>query len=137
MHEYIEPTPAGRLRLLAIVAVCTLMIAVGQLLLVPYVDSLPLCESVGWKKAMLLSGTLLYAGVALWVIWPAWKTIQFQQYPHPGADVFFQSRIVRGWQVAAYVTARLTTFLLLVWLAIKIGPLVVQSISVASMRCAA
>jgi hypothetical protein len=137
VHEYIEPTPAGRFRLLAIVVLCTLVIAVGQFAVFPYVDSLPLCESVGWKKAMLLSGGLLYAGVAMWVIWPTWKTIQFRQYPHPDADVFFQSRVVRGWQVTAYVTARLTIFLLLVWLAVKIGPLVVQGLSATSMRCAA
>jgi hypothetical protein len=137
MHEYIEPTSAGRLRLLAIFALWALVFAIGQFVPFPYVDSLPPCESIAWTKALLLSGSLLYAGVALWVIWPAWQTGHSRQYPHPGADVFFRSRVVRGWRVAAYVAARLTTFLLLGWLAIKLGPLVVQGISAASMRCAA
>jgi hypothetical protein len=89
MDEYIEPTPAGRIRLLAFFALWTVVIVAGQFVLFPYVDSLPRCETVGWNKTMLLIGSLLYAGVAIWVIWPTWKTSHFRQYPYPGADVFF------------------------------------------------
>jgi hypothetical protein len=135
--EYIEPTPAARARILAFLVLGALVITVGQFVLFPYVYSLPLCESVGWTKAVLFSGSVLYLGVAVWVFWPAWKTIRFRQYPHPRADVFFRTRVVRGWRIAVYVTARLIILLVLGWLGIKIVPLVVQAVRAASIRCAA
>ena len=138
MHaEYIEPTAAARARILAFLVLGALVIAVGQFVLFPYVYSLPLCESVGWSKALLSGGIVLCAGVAVWLIWPAWKTFHFRQYPYPGADVFFRTRVIRGWRVAAYIVVRLTTFFLLSWLAINIVPLVVHAIRAASTRCAA
>ena len=135
--EYLEPTPNGRIRLIAYLVVCVLALTLGRLVLFPFIDSLPSCEGFGWTKLVLLGEGGFLVAWALWLIWSAWNTIRFRQVPHPGADVFFRTRVYRGWWLVADVVARITMFLLLGWLAIKFGPFMLQVVYGASVRCAA
>ena len=135
--EYLEPTPTGRFRLLGYFALSVLVLALGQLALFPFIDTLPRCESLGWTKVVLLAEGVFCAAWGLWLIWSAWQTIHFRQYPHPGADVFFRTRVFRGWWLVADVLGRMTVLLLLCWLAIKFGPFILQVVRAASIRCAA
>jgi len=135
--EYLEPTTNGRIRLIGFLVLCVLVLTVGRRVLFPFIDSLPPCESLGWTKLVLLGEVAFIAAWALWLFWSAWKTIRFRQVPHPGADVFFRTRVLRGWWLVADVLWRMTVFLLLGWLAMKFGPFVMQVVRGVSARCAA
>jgi len=134
--EYLEPTPTGRARLLAYLVLSVLVLVIGQFVLFPFINSLVPCEGLGWTKVVLLGEGAFFAAWAFWLIWSAWKTIHFQQYPHPGADVYFRTRVFRGWWLVADVIGRMTVLILLGWLAVKVVPLVVHVVHAASIRCA-
>jgi len=135
--EYLEPTTNGRIRLIGYLVLCVLMFTVGRWLLFPFIDSLPPCERLGWTKLVLLGEAAFLTAWALWLIWSAWKTVRFRQVPHPGADVFFRTRVHRGWWLVADILGRMTVFLLLGWLAIKFGPFMMQVVRGVSAGCAA
>jgi hypothetical protein len=133
--EYIEPTPSARTRILITLGVLVLVVAIGQFAIFPFVNSLPPCDSLVWNKRILVAEMVVFILFALWQRRSIWRVVRARQWPLPGADVYFRTRIYRGWRLAAVICGLAAWPILVIWLTIQFGPMLFRVL--VESRCAA
>jgi len=99
--QFIEPTPAGRRKIVAMILGGMVAALVIKLWLSPayfaHIRGLPVCDQLPWLRNTLIVGMLLPLVVALaWAIPTALKLLQHGQSPLPGTLVFVRTPIKRG-----------------------------------------
>jgi hypothetical protein len=101
-EEYIEPTRRQRLKIVLralLVLALFLLIKIYNHRLVSFISEKPLCEQQFWWQFYL--AFLLFIGLAIIYRYVrlGYLLLIHDQNPLPGTDVFFRTKIVRGWRV--------------------------------------
>ena len=135
--EYLEPTTSARIRRLAGLGLCALVLVIGEFIVFPYVRSMSPCDAHSWNKGILLGEAVFFVAVALWLVHRMWKTIRFRQFPPPGTDVFFRTRIYRGPWLAAVIGTQVAVLFALGWFAVELVPPMAKVVHSVSIHCAA
>ena len=99
--EFIEPTPASRRKIIAMILGGVIAGLIIKLWLSPayfgHIRNLPACEQLPWLRDTLIVGMLLPLVIAVaWAIPTALKLLQYGQSPLPGTLVFVRTPIKRG-----------------------------------------
>jgi hypothetical protein len=99
--QFIEPTPAGRRKIIAMILGAVVAGLVIKLWLSPayfgYIRGLPVCNQIPWLRNTLIVamlGPLVVA--AAWAVPTALKLLTHGQWPLPGTLVFVRTPIKRG-----------------------------------------
>ena len=141
--EFIEPTKASRIKLVAIWLAGALFIAISNFFwpsLMTYINSLPLCSQLPWLQAILVTGLFMLLFAAFVFARHSHKVLSSNQTPIPGALVFFRTPIKRGSKAKfeAYVCATGAIFMLVaaIYLPIRTWP-TISPIFITPSTCAA
>lgn len=121
--DYIEPTMAMRVKLLAFGALAVAISVTYDVWaqpLVSWIATLPTCESLPWVRAELIVAVAVCWLAGFAAMRQAITTLRSGQVPTPGAWVWVRTRIRTGFYARA--TAAMLSF---VSAAFIIGPLVV------------
>lgn len=106
--DYLEPTRAQRLRVLATWAVAFAAWLAMKLYWHGFMDWIgdkPICEQVPWLQGLIVVSGLLGALIVWTLARRAWRLHKHGQSPPPGTPVFFRTRVRRGpaVQIDAYL----------------------------------
>ncbi len=100
--EYLVPTRKQRIRLL-IRIILTIILALAIKLAIPYyvsfVSEKSLCEQVLWLRYTLSILFLIGIAIIYRLVKSGYLLLINNQFPLQGTDVFFRTKIVRGWRV--------------------------------------
>jgi len=99
--QFIEPTPAGRRKLVAMLLGAVVAGLVIKLWLSPayfaHIRGLPVCDQLPWLRGTLISAMVIpFLIAAAWAVPTALKLLRHGQSPLPGTLVFVRTPIKRG-----------------------------------------
>ena len=122
--QFIEPTPTGRRKIVAMILGALVAAMVIKLWLSPayfrYIDGLSVCDQLPWLRGTLISAMVIPLVVAaVWAVPTALKLLRHGQSPLPGTLVFVRTPIQRGrvvrWRAYGLFASSALAALLPIW----------------------
>ena len=133
--DYIEPTAAGRIRILSKVAIVVLTLVLVSFALRTYTDTLPRCDAMRWVRGEIIAGVLMWLSVALVLARDGWRAVRDGRWPPHDADVFFRQKVLQGWRVWLVPADAIGWAAACIWGVVIFGPLFMPLLNRASIGC--
>ena len=134
--KYIEPTTTtGRVRIAMPLAGAVLLYLVLYFSIPRYMRTLPACDAILWLKAVAFAFVLVSTAICLALLRSIWRGLRAGQWPLPGSDVLFRTKVVTGWRLGLEAAGRASFVGIVVWMLTMTIPPTIQLLEKATNVC--